>query len=223
MRDRVSKVRGRLTSLKTERGKAPSRLLKAKGQLAEANEDFATAEAQLAEISEKLKGINFEDIAERERRRTELRDELREIDRRIGAFETNIKSSERERIDIDRQITELAKQDKQTAIYGRRRNLCEKIKGQLEVQLVQEEGAARKVLRAGIKKILEATTRKALNLNMTDDYVISLVNSDGTAMPKSSGENQLLGLAFTAAGHHCSTRSRLPFRPDRRRVSCNNR
>ena len=199
MRDRVSKVRGRLTSLKTERGKAPSRLLKAKGQLAEANEDFATAEAQLAEISEKLKGINFEDIAERERRRTELRDELREIDRRIGAFETNIKSSERERIDIDRQITELAKQDKQTAIYGRRRNLCEKIKGQLEVQLVQEEGAARKVLRAGIKKILEATTRKALNLNMTDDYVISLVNSDGTAMPKSSGENQLLGLAFTAA------------------------
>lgn len=185
--------------MKTERAKAPGRLTRAKAQLAEANEDFATAEAQLAEISEKLKGINFEDIAERERRRSELRDELREIDRKIGAFETNIKSSEREKGEIDREITELAKQDKQTAIYGRRRNLCESIKGKLEVQLKAEEDAARKVLRAGIRRILEATTRKPLNLRMTDDYMISLVNSDGTALPKSSGENQLLGLAFTAA------------------------
>lgn len=199
MRDRVSKVRGRLTSLKNERAKAPGRLVKAKEKLAEANEDFATAEAQLAEISEKLKGINFDDIADRERRRSELRNELREIDRQIGAFEVKIKSAERDRVDIDRQITELAQKDKQTVIYGRRRNLCEKLRGVLEVQLKSEEDDARKVLRAGIKRILRATTRKALNLRMTDDYMISLVNSDGTALPKSSGENQLLGLAFTAA------------------------
>ena len=34
---------------------------------------------------------------------------------------------------------------------------------------------------------------------MTEDYGISLVNQAGTQLPKSSGENQLLGLAFTAA------------------------
>lgn len=199
MRDRVSKVRARLTTLKTERGKAPGRLTKAKKQLADANDEFSTAEAQLAEISQKLQGINFEDIAERERKRNELRDELREIDRQIGAFDTKIKSAEREKGEIDRNINELAKQDKQTAIYGRRRNMCENLKGKLETQLVAEEDQARRVLRAGIKRILEATTRKVLNLRMTDEYVISLVNSDGTALPKSSGENQLLGLAFTAA------------------------
>jgi len=38
MRDRVSKVRARLTTLKTERAKAPGRLTKAKAQLAEAND-----------------------------------------------------------------------------------------------------------------------------------------------------------------------------------------
>lgn len=199
MRDRVAKVRARLTSLKSERAKAPGRLTKAKKQLAEANDEFATAEAQLAEISEKLKGINFEDIAARERRRGELRDELRDVDRQIGSFGTNIDSAEREKARIDAEITELAKQDKKTAIYGRRRNLCETIKGKLETELISEEDQARRVLRAGIKRILEATTRKVLNLRMTDDYVISLVNADGTALPKSSGENQLLGLAFTAA------------------------
>lgn len=199
VRDRVAKVRARLTSLKSERAKAPGRLTKAKKQLAEANDEFATAEAQLAEISEKLKGINFEDIAERERRRGELQDELRDIDRQIGSFRTNIDGAEREKNRIDAEITELAKQDKKTAIYGRRRNLCEMIKGKLETELVSEEDQARSVLRAGIKRILKATTRKVLKLKMTDDYVISLVNADGTALPKSSGENQLLGLAFTAA------------------------
>ena len=199
MRDRVSKVCARLTTLKTERAKAPGRLTKAKAQLAEANDEFATAEAQLAEISEKLKGINFEDIAERERRRGELRNELSEIDQKIGSFRTNISRAEREKNQIDSDITELAKQNKQTAIYGRRRNLCESIKGKLELQLVSEEDQARKILRAGIRRILEATTRKVLNLRMTEDYLISLVNADGTALPKSSGENQLLGLAFTAA------------------------
>jgi len=199
MRDRVSKVRARLSNLKSERIKAPNRLETAKKRLSEANDEFATTEAQLAEISEKLKGINFEDIAQRERRREELRNELREIDRQIGSLRTNIEGAERDKARTDNEITELAKQDKQTAIYARRRNLCENIKGKLEAQLVHEEKQARAVLRAGIRRILEATTRKILKLRMTDDYVISLVNADGTALPKSSGENQLLGLAFTAA------------------------
>lgn len=199
MRNRVAKVRARLSSLKTERAKAPNRLTTAKTRLAEANDDFSTAEARLGEIHDKLKGINFEDIAEREQRREELRKEVSDIDRQIGSFDTGVKNAEREKTKLDSEINEMAKQDKQTAIFGQRRSLCESIKGKLELQLDAEEDQARKVLRAGIKRILEATTRKILNLRMTDDYVISLVNGDGTALPKSSGENQLLGLAFTAA------------------------
>jgi len=199
MRDRISKVRARLASLKDERAKSPARLATAKRRLADANDEFATAEAQLGEISDKLKGINFDDIAERERRRDELRAELRDVDRSIGGLKSKIEDSERKKARIDAEITELAKKDKQTAIFARRRNLCETIKGELEVQLVTEEEQARKVLRAGIRRILEATTKKALKLRMTDAYDISLINSDGVALPKSSGENQLLGLAFTAA------------------------
>ncbi len=199
MRDRISKVRARLASLKNERAKSPARLATAKRRLADANDEFATAEAQLGEISDKLKSINFDDIADRERRRDELRAELRDVDRSIGGLKTKIDDSERKKARIDAEITELAKKDRQTAIFARRRNLCETIKGELEVQLVTEEEQARKVLRAGIRRILEATTKKALKLRMTDAYDISLVNSDGVALPKSSGENQLLGLAFTAA------------------------
>lgn len=199
VRDRIAKVRARLSNLRTERAKAPNRLTKAKERLVEANEELASIEAQLGEIHDKLKGINFEDIASREERRAELRKELSGIDRHIGSLKSGIEDAEREKIGLDREINELAQQDHQTAIYGRRRNFCESIKGVLQLHLVEEENEARKVLRAAIKKLLQATTHKVLNLRMTDDYVISLVNAEGLALPKSSGENQLLGLAFTAA------------------------
>ena len=199
VRDRITKVRGRLSSLKSERAKAPNRLTKAKERHAEANEDMAQIEAQLGEIHDKLKGINFEDIAKREKRRAELRNELSAIDRKIGSLKTDIENAEKQKSKIDQEINDLAHQDQYAAIYGRRRALCESIKGTLELQLVEEEKRARSVLRAGIGKILEATSHKTLTLRMTNDYAISLVNSDGMALPKSSGENQLLGLAFTAA------------------------
>jgi DNA sulfur modification protein DndD len=199
VRDRIAKVRARLSNLRNERAKGPNRLTKAKARSAEAGDELASIEAQLGEIHEKLRGINFEDIASREQRRAELKKELSGMDRQIGALRNGISEAEKEKAKIDHEINQLAQQDQLTAIYARRRSLCESVKGTLEKLLVEEENEARKVLRAGIRKVLEATTHKVLTLRMTDDYIISLVNSDGITLPKSSGENQLLGLAFTAA------------------------
>jgi len=199
LRDRVSKVKGRLRNLREERAKAPGRLLKAKQRLSDADSEINTIEGYLGEIHQKLKGIDFEGIADREKRHEELRAHLSTVDRRIGTFKANINDADAETKRINREINDLAQQDKQTAIYGKRRTMCETLKGSLEVKLLEEENDARKVLRAAIRKILEATTRKALTLRMDDNYVINLVNNEGTPLPKSSGENQLLGLAFTAA------------------------
>ena len=199
MRDRISKIRARLTTLKIERAKAPSRLMKAKHQLTEANDEISSLEAQLAEISARLKDINFDDIAQREQRRSELKDKLREIDQKVGALKSNLTSTERDKLRIESDIIQLAKLDQQTAVHLRRLNLCESIKGKLETELATEENQARKLLRAGISRILKSTSRKILTLRMTDDYEVSLVNDEGMPVAKTTGENQLLGLAFTAA------------------------
>lgn len=199
MRDRISKVRARLTSLKAERIKAPGRLVDTQTRLAETMDELATVEEQLAEISEKLKNINLDDVAERERRRGELLNELRKIDQKIGELTANRKSAICEQERLEKAIDELAKQDKHTAIYSHRRRLCECMKNKLEQQLNDEEDGARGVLRADIGRILDTTSHKVFNLKMTDEYVINLMNADGMILPKSSGENQLLGLAFTAA------------------------
>ena len=199
VRDRITKVRARLSSMKSERAKAPHRLTTARSRLAKVDEDIGLIEAQVGEIGEKLKGINFKDISAREKRREELRLELLNINRQVGSLEKSIENAAIEKQQIHKDITELAKQNQQTAIYAERITLCESIQDALESDMAEEEDRARKVLRTWIGELLGATTHKVLTLHMTDDYVISLVNSDGMELPKSSGENQLLGLAFTAA------------------------
>ena len=199
VRDRITKVRARLSSMKSERAKAPHRLTTARSRLAKMDEDIGFFEAQIGEKGEKLKGINFEDIASREKRREELKLELRNINRQIGYLGNGIENAETEKQQIHKDLTKLAKQNQQTAIYAERITLCESIQDTLESDMAKEEDRARKVLRTWIGELLGATTHKVLTLHMKDDYVISLVNSDGMELPKSSGENQLLGLAFTAA------------------------
>lgn len=199
LRSRITKVRARLSHLKAERQKAPARLDAANRRLNDAREDISRHEQTLDNISERLKGIDFDDIAERETKRTELRREANQKRQQLGGFDNQIQTAERDKASAERDLKRLADEDAGARIFVKRYALCERLKGQLEVDLKREEEAARAVLRASINRILAATSRKAFNLSMTRDYSISLVNHAGTQMPKSSGENQLLGLAFTAA------------------------
>jgi DNA sulfur modification protein DndD len=199
MRSRVGKVRAQLSQLRSERSKAPGRLEAANKRLAEARQDISRLEADLQEISEQLSGINFDEIASRESKRNELRVEANKKREQIGSLGGQIQSAVSEKSAAERDLQKLAGEDAGAQIFMSRYNLCESLKARLEKELIDEEKQARSVLRKSITKILERTSRKNFRLQMTEDYSISLVNEAGTQLPKSSGENQLLGLAFTAA------------------------
>ena len=199
LRSRLGSVRARLTQLKTERIKAPGKLEDATKREADARKDISHQESQLAEISQKLLGINFDEIAEREAKRNELRSLANEKREAIGTFNAEIARTESEKADAERELRRLAETDADARIFIARYDLCEKLKSQLERELQEEENIAKGALRASIRKVLDETSRKAFRLNMTEDYGVSLVNEAGTQLPKSGGENQLLGLSFTAA------------------------
>jgi DNA sulfur modification protein DndD len=199
LRSRIGKVKARLSQLKSERQKAPARLDAANKRLNEAREDISRHEQELDDVSESLKGIDFDDIAERETKRNELRQEANLKRQQLGSFEHQIQTAEQEKVSAERELKKLADEDAGARVFMTRYVLCDRLKGQLELDLKREEEEARGVLRASINRILADTSRKAFKLSMSNDYAISLVNHAGTQMPKSSGENQLLGLAFTAA------------------------
>ena len=199
LRSRISKVKARLSHLKQERLKAPGRLDAASKRLNDARQDISRNEQELDDVSEALKGIDFDDIAQRETKRNDLRREANTKREQLGSLGVRIQSAEADKATAERDLKKLADDDAGARIFMHRYALCERLKGQLEKELKEEEETARGVIRASIGRILGDTSRKAFKLSMSSDYSISLVNDAGTQMPKSSGENQLLGLAFTAA------------------------
>lgn len=199
LRSRLTGVRVVLNQLKSERTRAPARLDAANKRLAAAREDISAAEVQLGEISAKLEGIDFGEIAERERRRNELKAQLTLMNQRIGALADNIRRSEAQKTLKEQELRKLVETDDEARVFVQRNALCEALRVRLERELSEEEEEARKMLRQQIGKVLGSTSRKQFRLKMTDEYAVSLVNESGTLLPKSSGENQLLGLAFTAA------------------------
>jgi DNA sulfur modification protein DndD len=199
LRSRLNAIRAIISQLKLERERAPGKLDAANKRQAEARADVSRLEAQEAEISQKLSGINFGEIAEREKRRNQLRSELSEKNQQIGSMNRRIETSEADKHAKERELKLLAAKDDDARIFVTRYNACEMLKARLEQELAEEEKSARGVLRASIDKVLNQTGRKNFRLNMTRDYGISLENDAGTQLAKSGGENQLLGLAFTAA------------------------
>lgn len=199
LRSRLAGVRATLSQLKTERARAPGRLDAANKRLADARDEISTVEAQLGEISEKLSGIDFDEIADRERRRNELRGTLSSMNQQIGAMDARIREAEARKASKERELKKIAEEDDEARIFVKRHTLCEALKARLQKELREEEEEARRMLRQQIGKVLATTTRKHFRLKLTDEYSVSLVNEEGTQLPKSSGENQLLGLAFTAA------------------------
>lgn len=199
LRSRLNGVRATISQLKTERERAPGRLDAANKRLFTARVDVTSGEAELGEISEKLQGIDFGEIASRETKRNELRSRLSEIDRTIGALGSRIAAAESEKTAKQNELRRQAEDDDGARIFVKRHTVCEILKKRLEAELQEEEEDARKILRSSIGKVLQATSRKTFKLKLSNEYGVSLVNEAGTQLPKSSGENQLLGLAFTAA------------------------
>ncbi|MYA37355.1 MAG: hypothetical protein F4Y34_11915, partial [Gammaproteobacteria bacterium] len=184
MRDRITKVRARITSLKNERVKAPGRLRRLSERLAEVESEYDEKEAKLEEVSARLKDIDIDDIAERESRRRELSGKLKNTIREVGKLDSDVDRYKIKVANIDRQIKLLAEKNSKALKYVKRSSLCESVRGELETRLNEEEEKARNILRSRITKVLDSTSRKTLNLRMTDEYIISLENQDGLTLPK---------------------------------------
>ncbi|CAH2402993.1 AAA family ATPase [Mesorhizobium escarrei] len=199
LRSRLNAIRAIMSQLKDKRERAPGELDAAYRREAEARAEVARLEPLLTEISEKLVGINFGEIGERERRRNQLRSEERDKQQKVWNAEREARDAETDKLSKERELEKQVQGDAEAQIFIKRYHLCETLKGQLEKELTEDETSARRVLGASINKILAQTRRKDFRLRMSPEYGVSLVNDAGTQLPKSGGENQLLGLAFTAA------------------------
>lgn len=200
VQNRVVRVRGYLGELKVKRTTAPKDLERYQKAYATAYQKSKRAEQQLSELSQKLSAIDFEQIAEKERARIDLISKRDSANREIGQInlKTTIYDKTIENLTRDQQRLSLSSA-KAMKLFTRK-TLAERSAELLKSLLGRHEEQAKKTIADEVNNILSATARRDYRFAFGSGFSFDLTYShNGRTVPRSSGENQLLSLAFIAA------------------------
>lgn len=161
--------------------------------------DIRSAEIEVAEISDRLKNNKITSIAEKETALISAtkhhRDAISNQERKLVRQKQLIK----EKTENSRQQTELMRLSEAAQRHVRRKDLTLLLINRLRERLIEEEGSARIEIKFKIDEIIKRFMRKPFNVLIDQNYRLKVMNEKREEVPKSTGENQMLGLAFTGA------------------------
>ena len=169
--------------------------------------DINSAETELNEISDRLSQHNTSDIAEKEEARKRAQ-QLRKksADRRVE-LKTYIDRLQRDRADKVRVQNELTRQSDNAKRFVKKAQVAGELIRRLGSRLSDEEAAARSSIENRISDIIVKFMRRTLTAKLDKNYQLRILDENDFEAAKSTGEKQLLGLAFTAAiAHHAKNR-----------------
>ena len=156
-------------------------------------------DADLTEISKELAANPISDIAEKEAARERAKAQLNQAINRKADVQTSINGFERQKSELVRTRDELIKKSDAAKRYVKRAQLSAALVARLESRLAAEEETARAAIEAEIDQIVQKFMRKPATVKLDRHYQLKLFDEKGVEVAKSTGENQLLGLAFTGA------------------------
>ncbi|GGH27727.1 hypothetical protein GCM10007036_36450 [Alsobacter metallidurans] len=199
-------VMSRVISTGQAIGRFEQRAGTAWGEYERNNEDLRKVEgeiqrldAELTEISKELAANPITDIAEKEAARERAKTQRTQAMDRKADVRASITNLDREKSDLVRRRDELIKKSDAAKRYVKRAQLSAALMSRLESRLANEEEHARSAIESEIDRIVQKFMRKSATVKLDKNYQLRLYDENGVEVAKSTGENQLLGLAFTGA------------------------
>lgn len=156
-------------------------------------------EADIQEISKELAANPITDVAEKEAARERAKSQLRQAHRSKAEAQTAISGFERQKAACTARRDELVMKSNNARRFVKRAQLAAALTARLNSRLSAEEEAAREAIERDIDAIVQKFMRKTAVVKLGRDYQLRLYDERGVESAKSTGENQLLGLAFTGA------------------------
>jgi DNA sulfur modification protein DndD len=200
VQSKVMRARGFLGELKVKRNAAPKDLMRTHKTYVAAYQLSKTTEQQLNELSDKLSNINFEEIGKKEKARADLLTKSRTADQDIGQITLKMSIYERTIENFTRDQQRLALSSAKAMKLLRRKTLAERGAELLRGVLASHEERAKSFIATEVNKILSVTARRNYQFAFGSGFAFDLTySSNKQTVPRSSGENQLLSLAFIAA------------------------
>ncbi|MDX9918184.1 MAG: AAA family ATPase [Gudongella sp.] len=196
---RIGKIRGRIAEFEKQKENAPERYFGYAKDLTYIGESISRLEKELESINKEIGESNIESIREKESNRIRLKDNIVALEREefqcnrlINEHESNVESLGRE---LQKNEFNNKEFKKATQII----NNVKAIKDVLENKLIEEESGAIDIIQKYISDIVDKIMRKNVSIKLDENYNITMEDYSGTITGRSSGENQLIGLAFTVA------------------------
>lgn len=156
-------------------------------------------DADLKEISKQLGANPIGDIAAKEAARERARADQRRAMNRKVEIQTSINMLERQKREYESKRDELIRKSDSARRFVKRAQLSAALTARLQSRLQNEEEEARAAIEREIDAIVQKFMRKPATVRLDKDYQLRLFDESGAEIAKSTGENQLLGLAFTGA------------------------
>jgi DNA sulfur modification protein DndD len=199
-------VMSRVMSTSQALGKFEQRAKSAWSEHERNNDDLRRVEgeiqrldADITEISKELAANPITDIAEKEAARERAKTQFNKAMNRKVELQTAINGFDHQKADLERKRNELVAKSDAAKRYVKRAQLSAALVSRLEGRLLLEEEAARAAIESEIDAIVQKFMRKPAKVKLDAQYQLRLYDEGGREVAKSTGENQLLGLAFTGA------------------------
>tara|TARA_R110001592_G_scaffold197769_4_gene445792 strand:+ start:847 stop:2880 length:2034 start_codon:yes stop_codon:yes gene_type:complete len=161
--------------------------------------EISGIDADILEISKELSENPVTDIAEKEAARERAKSNRKKATERKVEIQAAAKGLERQKTQIETELRALTQKSEAARRYVKRAQLSAALTSRLEERLKKEEENARVAIEREIDDIVQKFMRKPASVKLDKDYQLRLYDERNAEIPKSTGENQLLGLAFTGA------------------------
>jgi DNA sulfur modification protein DndD len=160
-----------------------------------------TIREQLDEIKETMSRIDSEEIRQLERRREQLEDASQVDTMRIGVLFDKQRSLEAEKADTERDLLKAEAKNSEAERAKRRVAVAREARLELEAVFEAETEKVRASLDGEISRIYTETSYKDYRAQLDRDFQLRLTKprDEESDVARSSGESQILSLAFVGA------------------------
>lgn len=200
MSDRLMSVRGLIGGLEKAKSSALSIYQEINSDRANLERKISEIELEIEACSVELRGSNVKEIAQRQSSLERCEKEIGELLHRKGRLEKSCEDRETEIAEKKRKRDQLLAKNDQATYLQKQVALLDATKTKLEKELQKYRTESRESISKAVDEILVETARRDYSSDIDENFSLNMYYSGtDTSVPKSSGENQLLSLAFISS------------------------
>lgn len=200
MSDRLMSVRGLIGNLEKSQSSALSIYQEINSDRGNLDRRISEIELAIEACKLELRGSQVKEIAERQSSLDRCEKDLEANFQRKGRLEKACEDREKVIEDQKSKRNKLLAKNEQAAYLQKQVALLKATKLKLENELENYKAISRKSISAMVDKILMETARRDYSSDINQNFNLNMYyTGTETTVPKSSGENQLLSLAFISS------------------------